>query len=180
MFFPAAALFLASLTTAHAYTIVSADNTLNDNTTYTGASLDKAAAFDPDMFVSPFGSLGQVVVGSVVGLVQLPTYYVLSGGGVTERLNNMFVERGVDSLDVALLGDLFNGNSLISSVDAVFELSQPGGPGNRVSLSFEDVAFSPVNPMSTPEVSTWMMVGLGLVGAGFVGWRKRAMESVNT
>jgi hypothetical protein len=33
--------------------------------------------------------------------------------------------------------------------------------------------------MSTPETSTWVMMGLGFAALGFTGWRKRAVERLN-
>jgi hypothetical protein len=175
MFFPAAALFIGALTPAHAYTI--AFSTYTDSASYTGASLDKAVAFDPDIF-----GLGQVFVGSGVGFSNLPVGYAISDGSYSEQFSNAFIERDNDSLKVFMSGDLFYNKSLVGTADALFDLSQTV-LGSPVSLSFADVASSNVafatSPMSTPEASTWMMIGLGFAALGFAGWRKRAVESVN-
>jgi hypothetical protein len=122
-----------------------------------------------------FGS-AQVFVGSGDGATSID--YVLSDGSFTQRFDSALVKRGSDSLAVLMSGDLFYKTSLIGTAAALFDLSQPV-LDSRVSLSFDDVANFDTNPMSTPETSTWVMMGLGFAALGFAGWRKRVVERLN-
>jgi hypothetical protein len=123
-----------------------------------------------------FGS-AQVFVGSGDGATSID--YVLSDGSFTQRFDSALVKRGEDSLAVLMSGDLFYKTSLIGTAAALFDLSEPA-LGSQVSLLVVDAAnFNTTNPMSTPETSTWVMMGLGFAALGFTGWRKRAVERLN-
>jgi hypothetical protein len=129
------------------------------------------------MFVSPLGSLDRVFIGGGAGATS--TNYVLSDGNFTQRFDSALIKRGESSLAVLMSGDLFYKSSLVGTAAALFDLSEPA-LGSQVSLLFVDAAnFDATSPMSTPETSTWMMMGLGFAALGFAGWRKRAVERLN-
>jgi hypothetical protein len=169
------AAILVSTSISHAFTIsVSGDG---DRASYTGADLGLASSFDPDLSVAPFGSLPTLDLGSNSEIELFPSF-TLTANGYTQKFDVVAIDRGVNSLDVALFGNMFIGGALVGAAIAEFDLTQPGGPGNRVLVSFSDFGFgldhSPVGASPAPEASTWAMMALGFLGLAGLGARRKA------
>ena len=94
----------------------------------------------------------------------------------TETLNNVVeIDRGTaNAITVTLSGLLSDSLGLFTNTPAnlILGVNEVGGPGDAISASFTNTAFS----SSVPEPSTWLMMALGFVGLGYAAVRRNSKD----
>jgi hypothetical protein len=93
-------------------------------------------------------------------------------GTFTANLTVTDVTRGTTALDIDATGTVTSTNPLFSATPDFYSASytQNGGPGSQINASFNN---STTPPPQVPEPASIALLGVGLLGLGFVANRKR-------
>lgn len=129
----------------------------------------------PIDFGSGTGNVNTLIIGG--GVVKTWTGLV---NGVSdsfiETLDRVVeIDRGtLNAITVTLSGTLSDSLNMFTNTPArlILGVNEVGGPGDAISASFTNTAFS----SNVPEPSTWLMMALGFVGLGYAAIRRSSKD----